>query len=128
MIENSKFWQSMPCSARPKTCPTEERLAWSMKPHSARLMPSTSDFVKPVMLERFSFHSLTRPSWSTPRMGALAESISRCRSLAIPITSCSAFFRSVMSWPTPMTPIGFEFASTRVVAFSSTSTFLPERE
>ena len=43
-IENSKFWQSMPCSARSKTSPTEERLAGSMKPHLARCMPRTSCF------------------------------------------------------------------------------------
>ena len=73
----------------------------------------------------FWFHSETSPFWSTPRMGALAESISRCRSSAIDITSCSACLRSVMSCPTPITPMGVLLASTRVVALSSTSTFLP---
>ena len=51
-----------------------------------------------------------------------------CRSIAKRVTSCSTVLRSVMSWPTPITPIGVPLLSTRVVALRSTSTFLPSRE
>ena len=41
---------------------------------------------------------------------------------------CLALRLAPVTWPTPITPMGVPLLSTRVVALSKTSTFLPSRE
>ena len=72
------------------------------------------------------FHSLTLPSLSMPKIGALAVSISSVRSSATRRCSACALFIAVMSCPTPTTPTIDPDASRRVVALSSTSTRSPD--
>mmetsp|Transcript_38005 Transcript_38005/g.94448 ORF Transcript_38005/g.94448 Transcript_38005/m.94448 type:complete len:246 (+) Transcript_38005:4069-4806(+) len=58
---------------------------------SSRRRPTTSHFDRPVMCVAFRFHSVTSEAALMPKMGALAQSISRMRSC----TSCEALAATV---------------------------------
>ena len=73
--------------------------------------PITSSLEKPVISTALRFHSLTLPSASMPKMGALAVSISSVRSLATRDSSACDWLIAVMSWPTPTTPTMAPLAS-----------------
>eukprot|EP00976_Prorocentrum_cordatum_P042940 870308-Prorocentrum_minimum.AAC.2 len=64
---------------------------------STRFLPITSAWENFVISADLLFHSLTRPSLSMPKMGALAVLMSVLRSFATRSSSNSAFLRSVMS-------------------------------
>mmetsp|Transcript_75067 Transcript_75067/g.207046 ORF Transcript_75067/g.207046 Transcript_75067/m.207046 type:complete len:204 (+) Transcript_75067:195-806(+) len=83
--------------------------------------PLVSCFVKPLISSAFRFHSVMRPAVSTPKMGALAVSMSRDRSSAMRCCSAISERSSEMSWPTPITPVTSPSAPRRVVAFSRIS-------
>mmetsp|Transcript_14026 Transcript_14026/g.43561 ORF Transcript_14026/g.43561 Transcript_14026/m.43561 type:complete len:237 (+) Transcript_14026:188-898(+) len=81
-------------------------------------LPNVSEAKKPVKFAEQTFHTLTSPFMSTPKMGAFALSMSL-------EYSCSCAMRAVMSWPIPTTPMTLPCSSLLVVAFSRISTDLP---
>mmetsp|Transcript_95828 Transcript_95828/g.165162 ORF Transcript_95828/g.165162 Transcript_95828/m.165162 type:complete len:221 (+) Transcript_95828:3469-4131(+) len=117
---SSKLAVPSPWSALLKTSCTDFLNSLQMN-SSTKSCPIISSLPNPVIVAAFWFHSLTFPLTSMPKMGALAVSISFCKSFAI-VSSCfSATLRSVISCPTPTTPTTFPLASRRVAAFKRTS-------
>mmetsp|Transcript_75066 Transcript_75066/g.207041 ORF Transcript_75066/g.207041 Transcript_75066/m.207041 type:complete len:213 (+) Transcript_75066:674-1312(+) len=92
---------------------------------STRGRPSTSSLVYPDIWATLSFHSMHKPFLSMPMIGALAQRMSRAMSSASRF--CSAVTRriSVMSWPTPITPVTSPSAPRKAVAFINTSRWSP---
>mmetsp|Transcript_89571 Transcript_89571/g.253733 ORF Transcript_89571/g.253733 Transcript_89571/m.253733 type:complete len:216 (+) Transcript_89571:390-1037(+) len=121
---NSKSMLSSPASALLSTPCTSSRLLSLMK-LSTSTLPMVSSLLQPQMRADMRFHSLTWPSVSMPKMGALAVSMTRVRSSAICLLLTMAWRMFVMSWPTPTMPTTFPLASRRGVALSSSSTRLP---
>ncbi len=121
---NSKFEDSIPWSAFSSTALTDALYSSVIKSRT-KSCPSTSSFLNPVILAAVWFHSLIRPSASMPKIGAFAVSMNWVNSAAMRSDSSWAILASVISWPTPMTPIILPSTSRRVVALSHTSTRLP---
>mmetsp|Transcript_64174 Transcript_64174/g.196295 ORF Transcript_64174/g.196295 Transcript_64174/m.196295 type:complete len:425 (+) Transcript_64174:394-1668(+) len=122
---NSKFAVSLPLSASLMTLLTESLYCSLMKLLTSSF-PKASGFVYPVMLATMRFHSVTCPATLTPKMGAFAVSISRIKSSATRLDSSINSLISVMSWPTPTTPITEPRASRRGVALSRTVKLRPD--
>ena len=112
----------MPFIAWSSSARTEARNSSLMAGASTSRWPFISAAVYPVTSAALLFHSLMCPSTSTPRMGALADSMSILRSLATRPSSALPALSSVMSCPTPTTPTISLFASRRVAALSRIST------
>mmetsp|Transcript_20628 Transcript_20628/g.51598 ORF Transcript_20628/g.51598 Transcript_20628/m.51598 type:complete len:322 (-) Transcript_20628:3640-4605(-) len=90
-----------------------------------KFLPMASLFEKPVISAVFLFHSETLPFLSMPKMGALAVSIRRVKSSATCLASPMTLSNSVMSCPTPTTPMTAPFESRLGVAFNKTVYRLP---
>mmetsp|Transcript_44394 Transcript_44394/g.127090 ORF Transcript_44394/g.127090 Transcript_44394/m.127090 type:complete len:249 (-) Transcript_44394:2020-2766(-) len=120
----SKFAVSTPLQAWVRTSRTLGTYSGVMN-SLTKWWPRTSSRENPVSLTAFVFHSVTLPSTSTPMIGAFALSISRCKSSAM--VRCSARLRSksVMSCPTPITPLTSPVVPRRAVAFRDISRLLP---
>mmetsp|Transcript_64172 Transcript_64172/g.196289 ORF Transcript_64172/g.196289 Transcript_64172/m.196289 type:complete len:235 (+) Transcript_64172:25-729(+) len=116
---NSKLAVSLPAKAARSTEFTE-CLNSSVIKLSTSDLPMVSRFVKPNKFDALTFHSVTLPCLSIPKIGAFAVSIRRMRSSAMRLDSALAASCSVMSCPTPTTPTILPFESRRVVALSST--------
>mmetsp|Transcript_25061 Transcript_25061/g.72264 ORF Transcript_25061/g.72264 Transcript_25061/m.72264 type:complete len:382 (+) Transcript_25061:1118-2263(+) len=112
---SSKFAVSLPFSASRSTV-SVLFCALLSKSQSMIMVPRTSDRSTPEIRLIFWFHSVTRKSWSTPKIGALAESISRASSSAARSAFSFAARRSVMSCPTPIMPMICPFGPRRGVA------------
>ena len=84
--------------------------------------PITSSLLKPVISTDLRFHSLTSPSASMPKIGALAVSIISLRSVATRESSASVRLGMVMSCPTPTTPMTLPAESLRPESVTSTCT------
>mmetsp|Transcript_44399 Transcript_44399/g.127117 ORF Transcript_44399/g.127117 Transcript_44399/m.127117 type:complete len:341 (-) Transcript_44399:267-1289(-) len=121
---NSKLVVSDPRHAFIRTVWTSSRYSWATN-SSTMIFPVDSSLGYPVKSAAFLFHSDTRPSKVTPKMGALAVSIRRYKSSAIVLLSSSALRMFVISCPTPSTPVTVPFASRRGVAFSRMSLRFP---
>mmetsp|Transcript_64182 Transcript_64182/g.206761 ORF Transcript_64182/g.206761 Transcript_64182/m.206761 type:complete len:211 (-) Transcript_64182:15-647(-) len=117
---SSKFPTSSPWSARSSTSCTRIWCAWAMN-SLTKSCRRVSCREKPLICAALRFHSFTQPCTSTPKMGALAVSMSRDRSSATSCDSRISARSSVMSWPTPMTPVTSPSAPRRVVEFSKMS-------
>mmetsp|Transcript_41043 Transcript_41043/g.95202 ORF Transcript_41043/g.95202 Transcript_41043/m.95202 type:complete len:239 (-) Transcript_41043:305-1021(-) len=106
LIGHSRFDVSIPRSPSLQTVRMDSR-AGSATSASQRSRPTTSSLEYPVMEATFSFHSLTSPSLSTPKMGALAVSKSIWSSCATRIFSCIMATRLVTTLPTTTSPTIF---------------------
>mmetsp|Transcript_25068 Transcript_25068/g.72287 ORF Transcript_25068/g.72287 Transcript_25068/m.72287 type:complete len:241 (+) Transcript_25068:411-1133(+) len=121
---NSKLGVCSPLSAFSSTWPTESLNSSAMK-FDTRDLPIASSYENCDNSANFKFHSVTRPWMSTPKIGAPAVSMMRPKSSAMRSASVFCCFNSVMSWPTPSTPM-MEPSSPRLgVAFRRTSRRLP---
>mmetsp|Transcript_75074 Transcript_75074/g.207082 ORF Transcript_75074/g.207082 Transcript_75074/m.207082 type:complete len:217 (-) Transcript_75074:605-1255(-) len=114
---NSKLPTTSPPRAVSSTSSTRVLCSASMN-SAAKGRPRVSWRVKPLIIATFRFHSLTQPFTSRPKIGAFAVSINLDRSSATSCDSRITARSSVMSWPTPMTPLTMPSAPRRVVAFS----------
>mmetsp|Transcript_94054 Transcript_94054/g.210819 ORF Transcript_94054/g.210819 Transcript_94054/m.210819 type:complete len:264 (-) Transcript_94054:212-1003(-) len=85
----------------------------------------TFSLAKPVTSMTLRFHSMTQPALSTEMIGAMAVSTMYLNSAARRSASSFCLFNSVMSWPTPITPVTSPFCPWRVVAFSRISRRVP---
>mmetsp|Transcript_64171 Transcript_64171/g.196285 ORF Transcript_64171/g.196285 Transcript_64171/m.196285 type:complete len:286 (+) Transcript_64171:1449-2306(+) len=121
---SSKLGVCSPFSAFSRTCPMDafrssvtnlETMGWPMASAHVNCASSAS----------FRFHSVTWPWMSTPKMGALAVSMSRARSSAFLCCSSVISRIIVISWPTPITPVTWPSGPRRVVAFNRISLRLP---
>mmetsp|Transcript_72641 Transcript_72641/g.210274 ORF Transcript_72641/g.210274 Transcript_72641/m.210274 type:complete len:213 (+) Transcript_72641:316-954(+) len=121
---NSKLAVSVPNKAELSTWLTDSRNSCVMKPDT-RFLPMASILLYPSKLDALAFHSETLPCTSMPKIGAFAVSMRRVRSSAMRWARSEAVLISVMSCPTPTTPIMSPFASLRAVAFSRMSRCSP---
>mmetsp|Transcript_75360 Transcript_75360/g.220992 ORF Transcript_75360/g.220992 Transcript_75360/m.220992 type:complete len:202 (-) Transcript_75360:103-708(-) len=119
----SKFGVDWPAKASDSTrCASARQLSRTKLRNS---LPTTWSLAKPVTSMTRRFHSMTQPVLSTPTMGAVAVSIMCLISSALRMASDFCLFSSVMSWPTPMTPVILPSAPLRVVALSRISRRCP---
>mmetsp|Transcript_20629 Transcript_20629/g.51609 ORF Transcript_20629/g.51609 Transcript_20629/m.51609 type:complete len:201 (-) Transcript_20629:1282-1884(-) len=116
---NSKLAVSLPIKASRNTALTESLNSSVMK-FPTKDFPMVSLLGNPSKLDAFAFHSVTLPWTSMPKMGALAVSINLIKSSATRLDSAITWFNSVMSCPTPTTPVILPLASRRVVALRRT--------
>mmetsp|Transcript_17448 Transcript_17448/g.47301 ORF Transcript_17448/g.47301 Transcript_17448/m.47301 type:complete len:252 (-) Transcript_17448:2692-3447(-) len=105
LSRNSKFDVSVPWRAFSNTSATFSLASGSKRKEPTRLWPIASARGTPEMSVIFAFHSVTLPALSTPKIGALAVSMSLSSSHAVR-SALSLFSRkSVMSCPTPTIPM-----------------------
>ncbi len=90
-----------------------------------RSFPNTSSFLNPVIVSEVWFHSFTKPWLSIPKIGAFAVSINLLNSFATDSETVRSLSNSVISCPTPSTPVIFPLKLRRVLEFSNTITRAP---
>mmetsp|Transcript_27410 Transcript_27410/g.72807 ORF Transcript_27410/g.72807 Transcript_27410/m.72807 type:complete len:224 (+) Transcript_27410:134-805(+) len=115
----SKLAVSLPINAKERTSLTD---CWNSSVMNVftRSLPIVCSLLKPSKRAAVAFHSVTLPFVSIPKIGALAVSISLPKSSATCLDLATASFNSLMSCPTPTTPVTLPALFRRVVALSNT--------